>query len=71
MQQAQVKYEDEVRLRIDFEIKINKLHNLNMSLGNHKSTLDDNIKDLQEELSRSKSRIEDQDKEIIDLKLLN
>lgn len=52
MQQAQVKYEDEVRLRIDFEIKINKLHNLNMSLSNHNSTLDDNIKDLQEELSR-------------------
>jgi len=56
MQQAQVKYEDEVRLRIDFEIKINKLHNLNMSLSNHKSTLDDNIKDLQEELSRSKTK---------------
>lgn len=38
MQQALLKYEDEVRLRIDFEIKINKLHNLNMSLTNHRVT---------------------------------
>ena len=56
-QQALTKYEDEVRLRIDFEIKINKLHNLNMSLTNHKLTLDERIKDLEVELGRAKERI--------------
>lgn len=70
-QQALTKYEDEVRLRIDFEIKINKLHNLNMSLSNHKATLDENIKDLEVELARSKTRIGSQDEEIVNLKLEN
>jgi hypothetical protein len=70
MQQAITKYEDEVRLRIDFEIKINKLHNLNMGITNHKSALDERIKDLEVELTREKKRIAVQDQELIDLKLL-
>ena len=43
----QTKYEDEVRLRLDIEIKINKLHNLTKKMQTHEETLNRKIEELQ------------------------
>ena len=47
----QAKYEEEVRLRLDFEIKINKLHNLTVAFKNHEDTLNRRIEVLEASLA--------------------
>ena len=37
------RHEDEVRTRIDLEIKINKLYNTNLTLKNHTATLESKV----------------------------
>lgn len=54
----QSKYEDEVRLRLDFEIKINKLHNLTVALKNHELTLNRKIEEFEIRVSEYSKRCE-------------
>ena len=46
MIKAKTQLEDEVRLRLDFEYKINKLNNYNRKLQVGTKTLEQDIKDL-------------------------
>ena len=65
---VQTNYEDEVRLRLDFEIKINKLHNLTMALKNREKTLDAKIEELERDLKESKDSCRSQAEEIVQLR---
>ena len=56
--QSLQKQEDEVRLRIDFEIKINKMHNFNMNLMNHHTTQEEKINGLNKELEKCRVQID-------------
>ena len=40
IEQQNRRFEDEVRLRIDFEVKINKLYHTNIAMKNHQITLE-------------------------------
>lgn len=64
----QDKHEDELRLRLDFELKINKLHNLNVALRNHEITLNRNIEQLEHDLKECRLRIKIQQEEIVELR---
>lgn len=52
----QSKHEEEIRLRLDFELKINKLHNLTMSMKNHELTLTRKIDELEHNLAQTTLR---------------
>lgn len=64
----QTKYEDEVRLRIDIELKINKLHNLTKVMKNHEDTLNRRIEELEQSLLDFQQRCETQAEEIVKLR---
>ena len=48
------RHEDEVRTRIDFEVKINKLYNTNVAMENHQTTLEGKIFELEHLVSSLK-----------------
>lgn len=64
----QTKHEDEVRLRLDIEIKINKLHNLTKVMKNHEVTLNRRIEELEHSLTDYRSRCQLQEEEIVTLR---
>lgn len=61
----QTKHEDEVRLRLDIEIKINKLQNYTRVITKHEVTLNRRIEELEIIVAEYKSRCLDQEKEIV------
>ena len=68
MMALQTRYEDEVKLRVDFEVKINKLHNLTITQRNHDTTLNKRIEQLNSSLTEYRNRCEVQEAEIIQLR---
>ena len=44
------RHEDEVRVRIDLEMKINKLYNTNLTLNNHTATLNSKVTEYEAEI---------------------
>lgn len=64
----QTKFEDEVRLRLDIEIKINKLHNLTKVMKNHEVTLNRRIEELELSQKDFKIRCQTQAEEIVSLR---
>lgn len=62
------KHEEEIRLRLDFEIKINKLHNLTMALKNHEVVLNRKIEALEHDLGEYRARCQTQQEEIVTLR---
>ena len=62
------RHEDEVRTRIDLEVKINKLYNTNLSMKNHTVTLNSKVTEYEHLIESLKEYGRNQEAEIVSLR---